>query len=433
MLRSLSAAALILGKCMSFLTAQSPRLQLLQTYLNNLLQYSFSPPAKIKVAAPKARVIDSIIENVAKEKINSTVLENTTQFFAEEYKYTTTFTFPDEEAQLIDTSDGNFAIVPSAADEMCARIVCGRPFIDFSGNSLLATSISSDVCDGTSSWLGDTATLQSLETQSAHDGSNNQHFLGEEWTRNALGEHASVASFAAFSIALMTNQAPSDLVEDSLKAALDEVRHAKMSFVLASMLKGMDVTPGPLPPSNHHFDHDMTALALSVATEGCVDETLSALAAAAEVQMIGNVLEYGAAKGTKYYGIASELLIRIRNDLQTISMDESNHSALAWRTLDWVCMVDTNACDAAKQNVLSEYNLMKAFHRRFARDFKAPAELLDRMMVAWRNIYSSQKILPSFNVTTGKVDEPASAVGSSSSIITLLVENVSNGGIYNRL
>jgi len=376
------------------------------------------------------------MKNVEKEIINST--DNVTGFYAEQNKYTATFTFPDDEATVIKISanNNNFTSVPSASDEQCLRIVCGRPFVDFSGNSLLAASISSDVCYGTSSWLGDTSFLpdgdQSMAKQNSPGGSN-QHRLGEEWTRNALGEHASVASFAAFSIALMTNQAPSDLVEDSLNAALDEVRHAKMSFSIASMLVGSDVFPGPLPPSNHQFDHDVTALALAVAKEGCVDETLSALAAAAEVEMIDGVLAKGATKGTKYYGVASELLLRIRNDLRTISMDESNHSALAWRTLDWVCMVDADACDATKETVLNEDNLLNAFHRRFGRDFEAAPELLDRMRVAWKSIYTNQRILPSFNVTAGTVREPASLDSLSSSGITLLVENISHGGIYNRV
>ena len=379
-------------------------------------------------------MIDSVMENVVKEKIESSALQNTTQFYAEEYKYTATFTFPDDQAQGIKISDGSFTSVPSATDEQCIRIVCGRPFIDFDGNSLLAKSISSNVCDGTSSWLDDTSLLldsdQSMATQTASDGIT-QHRLGEEWTRNALGEHASVASFAAFSIALMTNQAPSDLVEDSLKAALDEVRHAKMSFVIASKLEGTNVIPGPLPPSNHQFGQDLTALALSVAKEGCVDETLSALAAAAEVEMIDHVLEYGDSTGTKYHDVARELLVRIRNDLRTISIDESNHSALAWRTLDWVCMLDANACDAAKQNVLTDYNLLKSFHRRFDRDFKAPSELLDRMLAAWKIIYTNQRMLPPFNVTASSAREPVSLDEVSASVISLLVENISHGGMYN--
>lgn len=96
----------------------------------------------------------------------------------------------------------------------------------------------------------------------------NQLSLEDKRARNALREHASVVSFAAFSIALMTNHAPRNLVKDSLKAALDEVHHAKMSFAITSKLLRKDVSPGPLPPSNHQFNCDLTALAISMAKEG---------------------------------------------------------------------------------------------------------------------------------------------------------------------
>jgi hypothetical protein len=116
------------------------------------------------------------------------------------------------------------------------------------------------------------------------------------------------------------------------------------SFAISSKLLGKDDTPGPLLSSKHQFSGDLTALAISVAKEGCVEETLSALAAAADVELINEVLENGAAVGAKYSGIAKEIMVWIRDELRAISMDESNHSALAWRTLDWVCRVDSDAC-----------------------------------------------------------------------------------------
>merc|ERR1712127_1071498 len=140
-----------------------------------------------------------------------------------------------------------------------------------------------------------------MEVQASSTGNaTTQFLLGEDWTQRALGEHASVASFSAFSIALMTNSAPSDLVDDALKAGLDEVRHARVSFDIASRLTGKEVGPGPLPPSNHQFEHDLEALAFAVAREGCVDETLSAIAAAVEVEQINQVLEKGL-QGSMYY------------------------------------------------------------------------------------------------------------------------------------
>lgn len=260
--------------------------------------------------------------------------------------------------------------------------------MDSNGNSLLASSSSVDECGGPLSWLGEASTAPASSIENI----TNLSDLGEKWTNSALGEHASVASFAAFSIALMTNNAPSNLIEDSLKAALDEVRHARISFDIASKLMGKQVSPGPLPQSSLEFNHDMTTLVVSVAKEGCVDETLSALAAAAEVELIDEVLDKGAEESSKYDGISRDLLVWIRNELRTIAIDESNHSALAWRTLNWVCAVDAMACDAAKQQVLDETKLVMAFQRRFDVEFAGKPNLLKRMMVAWTHIYNHQKM-----------------------------------------
>eukprot|EP00571_Detonula_confervacea_P017166 CAMPEP_0172309484 /NCGR_PEP_ID=MMETSP1058-20130122/9749_1 /TAXON_ID=83371 /ORGANISM="Detonula confervacea, Strain CCMP 353" /LENGTH=973 /DNA_ID=CAMNT_0013022113 /DNA_START=8 /DNA_END=2929 /DNA_ORIENTATION=- len=404
-------------------------------------------PTEIEVAAPKARVINSVIENTKKETFavhESFKDEAGTQLYNKEFKNTATLTFPDNEAELITVLGDDYAAIPLLEQDKCWQVVCGRPFVDSDGHSLLASPFSTEECGGTSSWLGEVSLDEgekSMETQASSPVKNqNQLILGEEWTKSALGEHASVASFAAFSIALMTNQAPSNLVEDSLKAALDEVRHTKTSFDIASKLMRKSVGPGPLPPSSHQFNHDLTTLAMSVAKEGCVDETLSALAAAAEVELIDDVLKNGVAEGNKYFGIASELLVWIRDELHTISMDESNHSALAWRTLDWVCAVEPGTCELVKQSVLDENQLIAAFQRRFGSDFKDTPELLERMMVAWSNIYTSQNIQSAHNVTVNDVcgsvcigdfvRERNSNNLPDPSLLSLLVENISRGGLY---
>merc|ERR1711957_1147799 len=91
----------------------------------------------------------------------------------------------------------------------------------------------------------------------------------------------------------------------------------------------------------------------------------------------------------------NELLIWIRNELHTISVDESNHSALAWRTLNWVCTVDTDACDAAKRSVLDQQKLNKAFQLRFSRFLEGNPELMERVMAAWVSIYTTHNVLHS--------------------------------------
>ncbi|KAL7534396.1 hypothetical protein ACHAWF_004819 [Thalassiosira exigua] len=302
--------------------------------------------------------------------------------------------FPDEKAITLNLDDGSASVEPLSEDA-CVEIVCGRPFVDVAGNSLLASSHSESRRNVSSSWSGgvsEEAACGRTETSATNDATS-QIGLRKEWMRSALGEHASVASFAAFAIALMTNHAPSRLVEDSLKAALDEVRHAKASFDIASKLAGAHVGPGPLPPSSHSFDRNLTKLAMSVAREGCVDETLSSLALAAEAELIGDALENGASDGTKYSGVANDLLVWIMGELRTISMDEIYHSSLAWRTLSWVCDVDVNACDAAKQKVLNENELTTAFQRRFGNSFQGNHVLREQMVAAWRNIYTHQELL----------------------------------------
>jgi len=226
-----------------------------------------------------------------------------------------------------------------------------------------------------------------------------------------------------------SNNAPSDLVEDALNAALDEVRHAKISFDIASGLVGRELGPGPLPPSSIEFGQDRTALAMAVAREGCVDETLSALAAAAECELIDGALEKGAARGGKYRGLTDDVLVWIRSELRTIAVDEGNHSALAWRTLGWICSVDAEACEVAKRRVLNEGALTSAFRHRFG-DFEGPPELLEQMLVAWTRIYTSSQVFKSEDVgvacIAGHVEEVSDHDNDESrSLISLLVENIS--------
>lgn len=287
--------------------------------------------------------------------------------------------------------------VPSMEDQdVCIRAVPGRPFVDSSGRKLQALPLVAA--------LPNFAVAESNElTKPSHsptnngtlDGviSSNQLKLGEEWTKNALGEHASVASFSVFSIALMTNGAPSDLVRDALVAALDEVRHAETSFDIASRLTGREINAGPLPESTHAFGQDINALAMAVAKEGCVDETLSALEAAAEVDLIDFVLASNYDRThSKYSGIDTTVLTWIRDELRTISLEESAHSALAWRTFEWVCGVDSETCLRVKEHVLNEDNLERAFQRRFQAAFgdNGGSETLEAMRESWRKIYSQK-------------------------------------------
>jgi hypothetical protein len=140
--------------------------------------------------------------------------------------------------------------------------------------------------------------------------------LAASWTRSALDEHASIASFARFALELMAHGAPRELVEAAHGAALDEVRHASAAFALASAYAGAPVGPGALPlPAALPIEHDLAAFALATALDACINETLAVLVAAE-----------ARAQATDPAVVAV---------LDAVVSDESRHAELAWRTLRW--------------------------------------------------------------------------------------------------
>lgn len=183
--------------------------------------------------------------------------------------------------------------------------------------------------------------------------------LGLEWKRRAAGEHASIASFAAFTIALMTNEAPPSLIEQSLVAAQDELRHAKTSYEMASDLLDTILEPGPLPPSQHMFSQDLTTLALGVAREGCIDETLSALALVESIESLEREEIFSDECGGAFLQDHKEKTLEI-------AREEAEHAVLAWKTIGWICNIDPDgACLSVRENVLNGENLSRAFAARF--------------------------------------------------------------------
>ena len=198
---------------------------------------------------------------------------------------------------------------------------CGRPLLD-GGEPVVA-----DVAPGASGWcVGGTPIAAELADAE-------RRALAAWWLRAAVLEHASVASFAHFSLDLMRFGAPPDLIEGAHRAALDEIRHAQACFALASGYAGQPLRPGalgagglPAPAAT------LAALADALVREGCVGETLAAVDAAAR--------------------LAGARDPAVRDALAMIVRDESAHAALAWRALRWVLAQDADgsvfaAVDAA--------------------------------------------------------------------------------------
>lgn len=138
--------------------------------------------------------------------------------------------------------------------------------------------------------------------------------IGEGWLRDATFEHASVASFERAAIELEACGAPRALVGATRAAALDEARHAALAFGLASRHLGARVVGGAVeacaPRAGGTAD-----LAARVLEEGCIGESIAALAAERA---------WAAARDPE-----------ARAALRIIADDEARHAALAWETVAW--------------------------------------------------------------------------------------------------
>ncbi|KAL7557053.1 hypothetical protein ACA910_009889 [Epithemia clementina (nom. ined.)] len=239
--------------------------------------------------------------------------------------------------------------------EDCA--IEGRPYRDVRGYDISATT---QICSNQNQDELLWSTIRTSEENSLdffqQDGGTPDHADIEEhnaWLGRALGEHASIASFAAFTIALMTNQAPPDLIHDALQAAMDEWNHAAISFAWANQMSengGIFHEPSALPPTQHSFQADLNALAISTGLEGCIGETLSAMDLAIQVD-------------TKYSKTGR--MTPMTASIEKIALEEAQHSALAWRTIRWVCATDDEACEAVQKAALNEASMDSMFEKRF--------------------------------------------------------------------
>lgn len=140
--------------------------------------------------------------------------------------------------------------------------------------------------------------------------------LAAHWARVAALEHASVGSFARFTLQLLALGAPPGLLLGAQEAAADEVRHARFAYGLASRFAGRAVGPGPLPLDGAMPPLDAEGFVTGLIEEACVGETLGAAEAAAAAE---------AARDPE-----------VRAGLEGVARDEARHAALAWRSLVWV-------------------------------------------------------------------------------------------------
>lgn len=180
----------------------------------------------------------------------------------------------------------------------------GRPFL-VDGAARLAAIAS------TRAWID---APEALETASLD--ARTRDALAAHWSQEALAEHASIASFSRFMLELLGLGAPLELVLRTERALADEIAHARIAFTLASAYRGEPVGPSPLRVDRSLGTVDRRGVAIAVAREGCVAETVSAVLVAAARDA------------------ATEPTVRAA--LAAIADEEAEHVALAWRTLGWI-------------------------------------------------------------------------------------------------
>jgi hypothetical protein len=164
--------------------------------------------------------------------------------------------------------------------------------------------------------------------------------LADAWLLSARMEHASIPAFAQLSLHLAALGAPSELVERTHTAALDELRHTRRCFAMANAYAGESWTAGPiaeLATGGRGAAVDHVRLAVGSLVDGCLAEGI-----ASDVAALGA-------------GRAEDPVVR--DALAMIASDEEQHAELAWSVLAW-CLTtggdDVHAAVAARTSRLSD-------------------------------------------------------------------------------
>jgi len=150
--------------------------------------------------------------------------------------------------------------------------------------------------------------------------------LIEHLRRVALLEHASVAAFAQVSLELLSLGAPPDLIEAAHRAALDEIRHARMCWSVLAALEGAPRGPSPMaiPPAGAV---DPEQVLVNTVIDGCVGETL------------GSLLFAEAARRCTVPALADMYA--------TIAEEEAEHATLAFRIVQFLASADDSRVERA--------------------------------------------------------------------------------------
>ncbi|HMI91047.1 MAG TPA: ferritin-like domain-containing protein [Polyangiales bacterium] len=205
------------------------------------------------------------------------------------------------------SSDGTPMGDGSCCYVFCPGACCGRPFEV--GGELRLPGVSER-----NDWLGAVARHFTAQSEHVVSAALAQR-IAREWLDDARMEHASIASFARFTLDLLAAGAPADLLAQAQRAALDEVAHAQACFALASRYAGTAFGPSALATGDCAPAASLTEAVVSAFREGCIGETLAAAHARAALAVARDP--------------------QVRSTLTRIAEDEARHAELAWRFAAW--------------------------------------------------------------------------------------------------
>jgi hypothetical protein len=192
----------------------------------------------------------------------------------------------------------------------------GRPFT-VDGQARLAPTSAANGWSQTSEWMATGMTEDQRDRLITH------------WTETAQFEHASVASFARFTMQLMAVGAPADLIAESTRAQADEIRHARVCLGIASTLADETIGLGALAINGSLEGADsIPSILVDTIKEACVNETISAAICQASGEAATDAF--------------------ITDALVSIAEDEQRHSTLAWRTVRWLLAEHPELADLAR-------------------------------------------------------------------------------------
>ena len=197
---------------------------------------------------------------------------------------------------------------------------CGRPFFDGEQMLLAPARPRSDWLEAPSGL----AVVPDAATRMA---------LARAWLRDAQLDHASVASFARFSLQLLALGAPAALIAGAHRAALDEVEHAQACFALASRYAGRALGPGELPMPRSFAPTSLAETASMAVREGCIAETIAARLAYEQLQHASDET-------------AQATLLRI-------ATDETQHAGLAYQFVRWAISTGGAAVHSAVEHAFA--------------------------------------------------------------------------------